>query len=378
MPKNPYTPGYDSIPPVFTGRDKEIQTFLSTLSSLSKKKSHPQDIVVWGPSGNGKTALMNWVSRYWRIEAGLRRKQVRLVRVFCTVTSSNNLRNLEFELLDGHLTYEGTIDEVAKRLATQNRRRGVLLMVDEAHHLSPLGLEFILQVAHRVRKAGAAFNFVLCGSLGLKDLLNNRLDVHSDVVSLLRLARLDFPATEKALLQPLSNEGFSFDLTEETRDRMVGMTLGHPHFIQCLGDELYRIATQWNANTVDARLLSAVTPFFHQRVYSMLDGYLSSLEASELQFLAFDIAELFEIRDPPLPSHVIESWVLSRNCLADLAAGLRAFRKLGYMWERIDGQHEPALPYFMEYVLCAMHWTRHAVRYRMSRMQMVRLSNSVF
>ena len=156
------------------------------------------------------------------------------------------------------------------------------------------------------------------------------------------------------------------------------MTFGHPHFIQCLGDELYRIATQWNANTVDARLLSAVTPFFHQRVYSMLDGYLSSLEASELQFLAFDIAELFEIRDPPLPSHVIESWVLSRNCLADFAAGLRAFRKLGYMWERIDGQHEPALPYFMEYVLCAVHWTRHAVRYRTSRMPMVRLSNSVF
>ena len=378
MPSSPYTPGYNAIPPVFAGRDKEIQTFLSTLSSLNKRKSHPQDIVVCGPSGNGKTALMNWVSRYWRKEAGLRRKQVRLIEVFCTVSSSNDLRTLEFELLNGQLTDDGTIDEVVKQLATQNRRRGVLLMIDEAHHLSPLGLEFILQVTHRVRKAGAAFNFVLCGSLGLKDLLNNRLDVHSDVVSLLRLARLDFRATEKALLQPLTNEGFSLDLIEETRDRMVGMTYGHPHFIQCLGDELYRIATQWNANTVDARLLSAVTPFFHQRVYSMLDGYLSSLEASELQFLAFDIAELFEIRDPPLPSHVIESWVLLRNCLADLAAGLRAFRKLGYMWERIDGQHEPALPYFMEYVLCAMHWTRHAVRYRMSRMPMVRLSNSVF
>ena len=159
MPKNPYTPGYDSIPPVFTGRDKEIQTFLSTLSSLSKSRSHPQDIVVWGPSGNGKSALLNWVSRYWRKETGLRRKQVRFLRVFCTVSSSNDLRNLEFELLEGHLTYDGTIDEVVKQLATQNRRRGVLLMVDEAHHLSPLGLEFILQVAHRVRKAGGGIQF---------------------------------------------------------------------------------------------------------------------------------------------------------------------------------------------------------------------------
>jgi len=56
--RNPFRPGAGKMPPLLAGRQEEQKTLLNFLDRTRKYDSPDSDIVLIGPRGNGKTALL--------------------------------------------------------------------------------------------------------------------------------------------------------------------------------------------------------------------------------------------------------------------------------------------------------------------------------
>lgn len=55
-----FAPGTGAYPPVLAGREREQAVLSQCLSDLTAGGSPPHDVVLIGPRGNGKTALLGW------------------------------------------------------------------------------------------------------------------------------------------------------------------------------------------------------------------------------------------------------------------------------------------------------------------------------
>ena len=62
-PRQLFMPGTGQLPPYFAGREHEQRTLLDCLGVLREGGTVPADIVLTGPRGNGKTALLRWFDR---------------------------------------------------------------------------------------------------------------------------------------------------------------------------------------------------------------------------------------------------------------------------------------------------------------------------
>ena len=58
--KRLFSPGTGAFPPALAGREQEQAVLSLCLSDLAGGGSPPHDVVLIGPRGNGKTALLRW------------------------------------------------------------------------------------------------------------------------------------------------------------------------------------------------------------------------------------------------------------------------------------------------------------------------------
>lgn len=58
--RNPFQPESAGFPPHFAGREVEQALFLRFFRTLRRGVPVPSEILVYGPSGNGKTTLLAW------------------------------------------------------------------------------------------------------------------------------------------------------------------------------------------------------------------------------------------------------------------------------------------------------------------------------
>ena len=55
-----FSPGDGAPPPTLAGRDAQQAVLLRCLADLAAGTAPPHNVVLIGPRGNGKTALLNW------------------------------------------------------------------------------------------------------------------------------------------------------------------------------------------------------------------------------------------------------------------------------------------------------------------------------
>ncbi len=68
---NPFQPGRGILPPLLAGRDAELDAADEALAGLTAGRSPSEDLLFYGPRGNGKTTLLLEIERRAR-ESGLR------------------------------------------------------------------------------------------------------------------------------------------------------------------------------------------------------------------------------------------------------------------------------------------------------------------
>ena len=245
---NLFHPGTGRIPPYLAGRDVEKARFDAVVRNLSNGVAADGDMIVYGPRGNGKTAMLrhftdNCVcdgirpSFLWMTPKNMRSLE----------DMTRRMANQDKSFLDRFSPIAASLDLGIARFSTEvtvfqrssffqeileNRcsRTPVVLIVDEAHNLDPGIAGDLLNASQEIRaNPDTPFFLVLAGTPGLVPLLQEADASFWERGDIVELGRLSPEDAADALALPLADAGVSID--REIAAEVAGRAHCYPYFI---------------------------------------------------------------------------------------------------------------------------------------------------
>ena len=255
--ENPFNPGAGELPPELAGRGEVTARFETELRRLESRRPASRIIVMNGPRGCGKTALLAWLAT--RAEAA----GIDVVDLADDALRSADALAAELALprrgVSGKVRLEGSVapelggfggaieagaaasgDPGRKSVAHILRSRGasgpLILIVDEAHELEPAAARALFTGY----QAAAKYEPMLLAVAGTPDTethLNNARVTFRERARKFRIGRIADEEAYRALARPLEARGVGFD--EEVLRRAAALAQNYPHFLQCWGEALW-------------------------------------------------------------------------------------------------------------------------------------------
>ena len=362
----PFRPGPSGYPPYLAGREREQGLFRGLLARLDRGEAPPSEVILYGPRGNGKTVLLEWISEFASGSTGVDVEEL-------TPSEFDSPTRLAELLLPAGWWKTLKPDEIGVRgitrrpgkrsappdpvevLALRAARKPLVVLLDEAHTLDPGVGRSLLNAAQKVRRS-APFLLVLAGTPNLRAHLGTMGASFWNRSRKLRIGRLDERATADAIREPLEAEDLV--ITDEALEHLVRESHGYPFFVQLWGGAVWARAIVESRREIgvdDARTCQAV--FDEQR-----DDYYSDrfheLDDSGLLQPARAVAETFRSR-PVLSGSELKAAIRRGFGEAagddEVAAAAREFRHLGFVWQAgAMPEWEPGIPSLMDYMLRAV------------------------
>ena len=361
-----FTPGRGLIPPYLAGREYEQRLLNRQHDLVAAGERVPADVVLVGPRGNGKTALLRWFENTVR-ERGeadvvwvtpTRIPSVaEMAKVFVpsAIAGKGTLR-ASLGVLSGEWTLDGERHgDLVSLLIARCRRRPLIVLLDEAHTLD---LEVGQALLNASQEVGSRAPFLLClaGTPGLTNHLSRMGASFVGRSRELRIRLLERTAAAAALVEPLKASGIAIE--PEALAAVIDESQRYPYFVQVWGDALLEAATADGAAAITPKTIEAARPEFEgvrERFY--LERY-DELEQADLLPAAAAVAEAFRQSAAP---------VLSRGAidraLKEAGAGLverQALNARGFIWRSLDPAYktahgtlnvfEPGIPSLMAHV----------------------------
>ena len=363
----PFRPGDGGLPPYLAGREEEQALFRRRLDDLERGIAPPAEIVLYGPRGNGKTALLFWLENLVEERdaldvVGLSPATAEDRGGFAEAIRSRSwwrkllpekISPLRMATWSAKERGRSSLETVLRKRVS---KRPLVLLLDEAHTLEPESGRLLLNASQQV---GRRFPFllVLAGTPDLPARLNALGASFWNRCERRRVGRLDDGAAAAALSGPLRAEGFP--IAPDAIERLVRESHGYPYFLQVLGDEVWkRIVTRRPSAdlTVSRSEVDAALPSFReiQRLY-YLDRY-DELGSRDLLSAARTVAAAFakgrsELSDEDLRAAVARG-LGKKPGAAETAAAERELRHLGFVWRAgVERVWEPGIPSLLDYVL---------------------------
>ena len=359
----PFQPGSGVLPPHLAGREREQDLFRTLLARLDRGEAPPGEVILYGPRGNGKTALLAWVSEFASEATGVDVEELtpsefdspaRLAELLLPASWWKTLKPDEVGVrgITWRPGKRSAAPTPAQVLALRAGRKPLVALLDEAHTLDPEVGRPLLNAAQKVRRSAPLLP-VLAGTPNLRDHLASMGASFWNRGRKLRIGRLDERATAEAIREPLEAEDIS--ITDDALEHLVRDSHGYPFFVQLWGEAVWARAVETSRQEVvseDVRACRAV--FDEQR-----DDYYSDRydELKELRLLrpARAVAETFESR-PVLTDGELEAAIRRGFGEAagddEVVAAERKLRHLGFVWRAgAMPEWEPGIPSLMDYIL---------------------------
>jgi len=370
-----FLPGDGGIPPYLAGRKREQEYFQRCVKALKSCRPISQNMIVYGPRGNGKTALL----RYLQKET-LRKEGAKLDILWETPNEMGTLIELSARLTEdspklrdrfksggvsggvGFAQANIEIDlsrpsaTVRKILQERCQSKPLILIIDEAHRLQPAIAGALLNASQIVRSEGSPFLLVLAGTPNLKSALGKTNASFWGRSKILPLGRLSPDEAGQAVTVPLESAGISF--APFVLDEIVGRTHCYPFFLQIWGDCLARRLDQTGQTEVTLDMLREVEAEAHRDRDAMYQTRFDEIERMGLLSVAESVANAFiQSGEPTLHGSTLKEAV-ARGLSGDdepvtdsrILDNLDQLYQLGYVWrvERFD--YEPGIPSLMTFV----------------------------
>ena len=252
--RSPFVPERGLFPPYLAGREQEQCLVVELLEQLADREPPGRDTILYGPRGNGETALLKWAVR----DARARRfgtlkflsKEIKSEEWLAEHLAARPrwLRSLKgLAVLGVRIeTRDPPVGRIADMLAGRTRRRGLVLAIDEAHTLAVDTGQHLLHAVQRLEEEKVPVMLLLAGTPDLPRHLGTMEASSSNRGEILPLGRLKPGAAADSIRTPLEAAGRS--TTEDTLVRVVAESLGYPYFLQLWGQLL------WTATSDPARL----------------------------------------------------------------------------------------------------------------------------
>lgn len=348
-----FTPGDGAVPPALAGRETQQDVLSSCLADIAGGRSPPHNVVLVGPRGNGKTALLNWFKRECEssgvdavaltpidvadpqsLGAALARPSIwrRLLPRKVAVAA---VGALEWPAPGNAPTQPA--GALARQLAARCRKRPVALLLDEAHTLAPTVGRLLLNASAQVRDE-APFMLVLAGTPGLPATLAetdasfwNRLGSGRLGVGLLSVE-----AAVEALEAPLRQRDVR--ITKDALASVVEAAQRYPYFLQLWGEALWQQRLAAGGGPLARTHVDAARPPVAARMAEYYQDRYRELEAAGLLPAAVAVAPLFSdsaAADTPATAtdQAIDAALAGASeDGAERLAAREALHRLGYIW----------------------------------------------
>ena len=375
---NPFQPGYGVMPPVLAGRSRLKQNFRDRLASIQKRECNPTAIILVGPRGCGKTALLEWVGR----EAKSRKlKVVNLVKEnFTNLTVLQHALNnqaspagrsrkisVQGRLGEGeasagiqaeytHSSSPGTAPvQFLGKLLDIISRKGLILLVDEAHDMPPeIGKNFY-DAAQTIGRSQPLL-LVIAGTPDLKTVLQESHATFSERAQIERIGRLKREEARQALTEPFDS-GISFHT--EALGTVLAEAQDYPYFIQLWGRALWDVlASSPTHKSTNYRVrVEDVAVARDQTVQARWELYSNRVQELSNNNLLVPLAEMairlgeegqpndfdFELAIHHLATSAPSTMTYELGSPARLEAQ-QTLLHTGFIWEREIGQWEYGIP----------------------------------
>ncbi len=376
--KHLFVPGDGNVPPYLAGRKEEQAYFQDCVDVLKNKKPAPRNLIVYGPRGNGKTALLEYLqTRTRQKEKGhleilwLTPDQIAtpadLARI---LKGKNKLKGLLRNVTGSVGTWFGSASigvdlsasssvELEDQIRNKCQHKAFILIIDEAHTLTPAVARALLNASQSVRNAGNPFLLVLAGTPNLSAALGQANASFWDRSKKWPLGRLSPEEAGQALTIPLQEVGITF--TPDVIEHIVAQTHCYPFFIQVWGDCLARSLDQTRDTEITLETFKGVEAAVIDECDAMYDIRFSEIKRMGLLPVAERVAEAFsECSESILHGGALDK-AIERGLAGDapntrkwgMEEALDQLSQLGYVWRiRVPGgyAYEPGIPSLMTYV----------------------------
>ena len=364
MTSNPFQPGRGVPPPVLAGRESTLDIAEERLDVLSAGGMPSQDLLFFGPRGNGKTALLIEMKQRAR-KRGLRveelpvnalRREEKLVRELQERAGLRGDRLTGVQVAGvGATAARGAPTENMDRLfaawIASGDARPSVIVVDEVHALSPDAARPFFDAVQTAKEGSPPFLLLTAGTPDAPRRLREAATYNERGFRRVRVGRLRRPDTITALTEParMSGRPMSGDaaalLAEESQD--------YPYFIQLLGNAAWRASDRAGGIEADAarRGVAASGPEIEDFYSGRYDEARQRRIVAALAPLARHFAERGgRLADPELDALLLQVAATDAFPL-DEAQLLNTLRDLGVVWEASPGVWELGIPRFADFVL---------------------------
>ncbi len=371
-----FIPGDGGIPPYLAGRKREQEYFQRCVKALKNRRPISQNMIIYGPRGNGKTALLGYLQRETR-----RKEKENLDILWETPDEMGTLVELSDRLLDGNQKLRDRFKSggvsggvgfaqanveidlsrpaatIRKILQERCQSKPFILIIDEAHRLQPPIAGALLNASQTVRREGHPFLLVLAGTPNLMAALGETNASFWGRSKILPLGRLSPDEAGQAVTVPLEKAGISF--SPFVLDEIVEHTHCYPFFLQIWGDCLARSLDQTGQTEVTPEMLREVEKEVINERDLMYQTRFDEIEEMELLSVAESVADAF-IQNGQIQTHLHGS-VLKEAIKKGMAEdrpdttgrvmeNLKQLSHLGYVWKVGGANYEPGIPSLMSYI----------------------------
>jgi len=281
--KNPFSPGAGSRPPELVGRDSVLEQARILLGRVKQKKPE-KSLLLTGLRGVGKTVLLNEIKRLAEgqgyqtifIEAheekalgpmlvpylrsilyslnriaGAGDKLKRCWAVFksfvgsLSITVDNVTVGVDIEPEAGSCD-SGDLEIDLPNLflaigeAAEDRKSGVIILIDEIQYLNKKELGALIMATHRVQQNSLPIVLVGAGLPILPELVGESKSYAERLFDFPSIGELSETDATKALEEPTQHEGVIFE--ESAIKEIFKLTNGYPYFLQEWGYQAWNLA----------------------------------------------------------------------------------------------------------------------------------------
>ena len=280
IPLSLFQPGEGAFPPELAGRNLEQGALQDEAAALHERdadgKAHiSRNVIIYGPRGNGKTALLLWLKKFaqsaprgWRVAqvsgGDVGDEEERAADALAPETWRHQVLKggwgataLGFGLTLPAKAAGWTVPQAMLSLVSGGP---ALVIVDEAQMLQPGVFRKFLDASQKLRGDGAPLLLVVAGTPDIEDALRRTKASHWERGLRLPLRRLALEAAQDALQKPLLRHNAK--IGPEGMAIVMRLALGYPFFLQLLGRHL--VAHMNDAGTLladDQLVLGAARDF---------------------------------------------------------------------------------------------------------------------
>ena len=352
----PFRPGTGRPPPHLSGREEEQDLFRRLLDDLDEGRAPPCEVLLDGPPGNGKTALLEWVSEEAGASTGVEVETLTPAEFDSPGGLAESLLPASWwmtvrDFVLGPRTRSGGLD-LARVLAYRAGRRPLVLLLDEAHTLDPKIGGSVLNDAHEVGRS-APFLLVLAGAPNLRDHLAGMGVSFWTCGRKFRIGRLDERAAAEAIRKPLETEDIA--IADEALEHIFRESEGYPFFVQLWGEAVWARAAAETRREITSEDVRACQADFDRQRNDHYRRRCDELEELRLLRTARAVAEAFESR-PVLSYGELEAAIRRVSGEAaghdEVAAAEKELHRSGFLW--MPGTMpvwEPGIPSLMAHIL---------------------------